>query len=137
MVELISRVVGYCIRRLLSCLPIADVVVIVGVEIAAYCGCGEFTAVVVAEAVVHRLPVAGGIAGGRTTKDIVGISTLSHKGAAAMVLIAEVLACAAAGKSCTADAPIRTVAGRDSVLHRSVLAVYRVPRNDRIHSLFG
>ena len=89
------------------------------------------------EAVVHGLTVMSGIACSGTTEDIVGIGTLGHEGVAAMVLIAEVLACAAVGKSCTADAPIRTVAGRDSVLHRSVLAVYRVPRNDRIHSLFG
>ena len=80
--------------------------------------------------------VAGGLVGLRE-RHVAGHGELVQQRAAAEVFIAEVFACAAVGKSCTADAPIRTVAGRDSVLHRSVLAVYRVSRNDRIHSLFG
>jgi|GEM_PF-6427837 len=48
-------------------------------------GAGKFAAGVVHEAVVHRLPVAGGAASERASVGVVGIGTLGHEGGAAMV----------------------------------------------------
>ena len=85
LVERIGLVAGDFLRILLCGLAVADVVVVVGVAAVVHRGGSEFAAVVVAEAVVDGLPVAGGAAGERAAECIVGVAALGHGGAAALV----------------------------------------------------
>ncbi len=66
-------------------LSVADVIIGVLVVCAVDCGRGQLGAGIMSEGVVHDLAVAGGIASGGTSKDVVCILTLCHKCAATMV----------------------------------------------------